>query len=327
MKAIVIVNPHANSGQQPPATNTFRDGISARLKDVLHLESVEWCETQQSGHGKALAHDAISQGFDYIFAGGGDGTINEVLNGIMEQHLPEKERPTFGVLPFGTSNDFFAALSIAEAAHRTNGEANLILNLDVGHVWFDTVERYFCLTAGMGLLSWANEQYLDSSHVFGRRFAHIPAAIRTVLGYQFSPQVKISRDGKRTQSRRILSALVNNSPIIAGGTPLTPDARIDDGWFDFCLIRSISLVQFLWLMVQVQTKTHRHSRTVAMGQIREITITAKQPLPIHLDGELVPEIESKARRMVVQIMPAALRIVAPSICGLTPTPEPIPAAG
>src|SRR5258708_6307960 len=107
MKAMIVLNPHAHSGTTPALDQTQRDDISAQLKTRLELESVEWCETQHPGHGKALTADAISQGYEYIFAGGGDGTINEVLNGIMTSNADKKKRPILGVLPFGTSNDFF----------------------------------------------------------------------------------------------------------------------------------------------------------------------------------------------------------------------------
>ncbi|MEP7289693.1 MAG: diacylglycerol kinase family protein [Chloroflexota bacterium] len=320
--ALVILNPHAHSGQTPQQMDTIRDTLSTRLKDALALKSIEWCETEHPGQGKELARDAVKKGCNYIFAGGGDGTINEVLNGIMEASVklsPEK-RPVMGVLPFGTSNDFFAALKTAESARKLESPDALTLVLDVGHVMFDEVERYFCLTVGIGLFSWANEQYLEASSVYGRRFAHIPAAIKTLTSYRFLPNVKISRNGKQSRARRILSVVVDNSPVIAGGTPLTPKARIDNGQFDVCIIKPVSLLRLLWLVFQVSTKTHTRSQSVQLGRVREITITAKQPLPIHVDGELVPEIGSKARRMAVEIMPGALRIVIPSLCELPQAP-------
>src|SRR5258708_34781501 len=227
--------------------------------------------------------------------------------------LEPKKRPILGVLPFGTSNDFFAGLKTAETARKTDGGNNLTMALDVGHVLFDSVERHFCLTTGMGLYSWANEKYLEQSHTFGRRFAHIPAAISTIASYRFLLDVRISRDGKQSHARRILSVVIDNSPVIGGGTPMTPNAKIDDGQLDVCIIKPAPLLQLLWLAVKLSLKTPPRSRDVELGRIREMTVTAQQPLPIHVDGELIPELDSKARRLVVKVMPCALRVVLPSL--------------
>jgi diacylglycerol kinase family enzyme len=88
----------------------------------------------------------------------------------------------------------------------------------------------------------------------------------------------------------------------------------------------VSLLRLLWLGVQIRTKAHTHSRSVELGKIQEIAVTAEQPLPIHVDGELVPELDSKARTMKVKVLPSALRIVIPSLCQIEiKAPEAIPA--
>jgi len=314
MKALVILNPHAHSGETAEQIAAAHKEISERLQQSLDLESIDWVETQHPGHAKSLANDATSDGYGYIFAGGGDGTINEVLNGIMSDASNNPQRPIFGVLPFGTSNDFFAGIKAAEAAQKPADANALTMPLDVGQVVFDDLKRYFCLTTGLGLLSWANEQYLDASRRFGRRFAHIPAAISTIIGYRFLPNARISENGKRFRSRRILAVVVNNSPVIAGGTPLTPQAKINDGYLDVCIVRPVSFLRLLWLALQISRKAHTHSKSVILERITTISVIAKQPLPIHIDGELIPELESKARRMVVTVLPGALQIVKPSLC-------------
>ncbi len=131
-KALIIQNPHAHSGEGVEARDQLRAEITTRLSDALHLDSVDWRETEHPNHGKTLAADGIRQGYDYIFAGGGDGTINEVLNGIMSVPLDTAKRPVMGVLPFGTSNDFFAALKSAESTRKATDSDTLTLALDVG---------------------------------------------------------------------------------------------------------------------------------------------------------------------------------------------------
>ena len=310
MKGLVIFNPHARSGETAERIDAVRLEIAQGLQQSLTLEKVDWVDTEHTGHATQLAREATQQGYDYIFAGGGDGTINEVLNGIMSQ----SQRPIFGVLPFGTSNDFFAALKTAEANRPSTASDEVTMPLDVGEAVFDEVKRYFCLTTGLGLLSWANEQYLDASRRFGRCFAHIPAAIATIFGYRFLPNARISENGKRFRRRRILAVVVNNSPVIAGGTPLTPQATINDGYLDVCIIRPVSFLRLIWLAFQVSQKAHTHSRSVILERITTLTVITKQALPIHIDGELIPEINSKARRMSITVLPKALQVVIPSLC-------------
>jgi diacylglycerol kinase (ATP) len=318
MKALVIFNPHAHSGETSQHIAATHTDILQQLQQSLKLDSADWRETEHPGHATLLAKDAAKNGYDYIFAGGGDGTINEVLNGIMSYESNQAQRPIFGVLPFGTSNDFFAALKATEAAQKISDLTQQTMPLDVGQVVFDDLKRYFCLTTSIGLLSWANEQYLEASHRFGRRFAHIPAAITTILTYpyRFLPNVRISENGKRFRPRRILALLVSNSPVIAGGIPLTPEAKVDDGFLDVCIIKPVSLPRLVWLAIQITRKAHMQSRAVILERMTTMTVIAKKPLPILVDGELIPELESKAQRMVVSVLPAALRVVKPSLCNL-----------
>ncbi len=314
MKALVIFNPHAHSGDTSQRISAAQFEILRHLQHSLNLDSTDWVETEHPGHANTLASDAVKQGYDIIFAGGGDGTINEVLNGTMSSIPNLSHAPIFGVLPFGTSNDFFAALKADETSQKKPDANQTTMPMDIGQVVFDDLKRYFCLTTGIGLFSWANQQYLDASRTFGRRWAHIPAAISTILGYRFLPNARIAENGKRLRSRRILAVVINNSPVIAGGTPLTPQAKINDGFLDVCIVKPVSLPRLIWLAFQISRKAHTHSKSVILERITEITIITKQALPIHIDGELIPELDSKAKRTVVTVLPGALQVVKPSLC-------------
>jgi len=316
MKAIIVVNPHAHSDASRESGSRLRDAISARLTDSLHLDQAEWCETDHPNHGRELAEQAVRDGYDYIFAAGGDGTINEVLNGLMSGASVAKTRPALGVLPFGTSNDFFASLQTTENAHVPPLQGVVTMPLDIGHVQFDSVERYFCLTVGIGMFSLANEQYLELSHYFSRRFAHIPAAITTAFTYRFRSGVHITRDGVQSRAKQLLTVMVNNGPRISGGIRVTPDAKLDDGYLDVAMVKAVSLLALLKLIFQVGIGTHLHSKSIEIGQIKTFTLTSRHALPLHVDGELIPEIGSKARQMTVKELPAALQVVLPSLCAL-----------
>src|SRR5258708_27125109 len=119
MKAIVIINPFARGGQ---TASRNRDRVTQRLNSIDSVTSVEWVETQHPGHGRELAQQAAQQGCGYIVAAGGDGTISEVVNGIMRASVDKLDRPVLGVVPWGTLNDFYVALKSAERTRRAQNK-------------------------------------------------------------------------------------------------------------------------------------------------------------------------------------------------------------
>src|SRR5579871_4930056 len=178
MKAIIILNPRARGGK---AASRNRDRAIQRLKGVEGVSEVECLETQYARHARELAQAAAEHGAAYIVAAGGDGTISEVVNGIMRANLDKPQRPVLGVLPWGTLNDSYMALKAAERSRRAKAaddeQSAFTLPLDVGRVRFDAFDCYSVLSVSVGLSSWANQQYQEASLRFSRRFAHIPGAI------------------------------------------------------------------------------------------------------------------------------------------------------
>src|SRR5260221_6249182 len=204
MKALIIVNPSARRGRASQTALRLRDEVERRLESISHVHRVEWAISRFPNHVTQIAMQAARQGFDYVVAGGGDGTVNQVLNGLMVGAPDKYRRPVFGVLPWGSSNDFYAALKAAELATPTDLQETSTRPLDIGRVSFGDVERYTCLSVSVGLSSWANHKYLEASRLFGRRFAHIPSGIATLLNFKASPEIKISYDHGPFQRRQFL---------------------------------------------------------------------------------------------------------------------------
>src|SRR5258705_9286556 len=240
MKALIIANPLAHWGSGPLQAAWRREDYRRQAKNLPYVQRVEWAETDYVGHASWLGQAAAENGYAYVLAAGGDGTINEVLNGLMRAPISPKDRPVMGVLPCGTCNDFHAALKQAERTGAANRGDGVQFSIDVGRVVFDNVVRYFCLSVGIGLLSWANQQYLECSRLFGRRFAHLPAALRTILTYQRTMKVCITHDAAPMKSKKLLSMAISNCAAGAGGRPLLPGACINDGQFDVLSIAPVS---------------------------------------------------------------------------------------
>ncbi len=248
-RALIIINPRARSGEgTSQQTTDYHQHIEKCLRQVANVDRVEWVETRYPRHAVELARTAAQQGVGCVLAGGGDGTVSEVVNGLMSADAASSPRPIFGVLPLGTLNDFHVALKAAEQQKPMPND--FTQPLDIGRVTFANpgdLVRYMCLSISIGLSSWANFQYQKASHRFGRGLAHVPAVINTLLTYRVPGDVRVSFDGKPAQTRRLLVGAINNVAGVAGGVRLTPAARIDDGQFDICLIKPTTW----WKLAQV----------------------------------------------------------------------------
>jgi len=304
MKGLVIVNPHARSGLATIEHAAWQETIANRLRPLMDV--IDWSETQHPNHAVALARQAAEAGYGYILAAGGDGTISEVLNGIMSS----SKRPVFGVLPWGSLNDFYRALSLAESTAKPDPQT---LPLDIGRATFDGVERYAALSISIGLASWAEYQYQLASRNLGRVFGLPPGIVSALVSYRFPREISLSIDGDSPRQVPMLSLAINNSPTVAGGSRLTPDAAVDDDHFDLCLIPPMSLLRLGELLIGSYVNREVDRRMVMIRRASQITVMAEKPLPVHVDGEMIPDVGPLAQSISISVLPGELRILRPSL--------------
>jgi len=300
---LVIVNPRAQSGG---AAGRDRALIAARLKALPNVAAVEWSVTDHPGHATDIAKEAADAGVRYVFAAGGDGTISEVVNGLMQS----THRPIFGVLPWGTLNDFYRALVDAE---RTLPADQANIRLDIGRVQVDSLERYCCLSISAGLSSWANMQYQQAARRFGRILGAIPAVLNTLLKYRRTPAILLRLDEQPPNRRRMLALAIGNAATVGGGVRLTPDAKIDDGRFDLSIIKEISLWRLAFVLIGARLVRHYRSRALEQFQAQRMSITSARPITINIDGEPLPLPGSQASSLSVTVLAATLQVVRPSL--------------
>lgn len=301
---LIIGNPRAGS-----AAHRNREDVAARITTLPGVTGIQWTATAYPGHGVTLAQGAAQKGYRYVFAAGGDGTISHVVNGIMSVSPNVDQCPIFGVLPWGTLNDFYMALSEAEAALPNEGDTQ---PLDVGHVRLDELEAYCCLSISIGLSSWANMHYQLAARRWGRYLAALPTVLNTLLTYRRSPGVTITLDDQPSQFRRMLAIAVSNCPSVGGGVRLTPDAKIDDGLFDLSLIKEVPLWRLAFVLAEARLRRKFRSRAMEMTRAQTIKVESRQPFSVHLDGELIPIKGSQIRRLNVHVLAGALQVVRPS---------------
>lgn len=302
-KALIILNPWAGRGH---AGERRHDLDLALERAGIEYDMVM---THTRGGATEMAWQAVERGYAAIIAVGGDGTINEAVNGIKGAETSCGRRVPLGIVPLGTGCDFIKVLDgfepndiygsvqrIARGATRT---------IDLGHVCVDDEqERWFINALGTGFDAQAAAEALKITRFKG--FAvYLLAIIRALASYKAHPMT-VEYDSKRVH-RRLLFVSIANGRYQAGGFLLTPDAQIDDGLLDTCLVDNLRLDEIIRHLPKVLEGTHTKLRQVTMGRARHITITSAAPIPVATDGEVL---STAAHMVTAELVPAALDILA-----------------
>jgi YegS/Rv2252/BmrU family lipid kinase len=274
-----IVNPHARHGKGGRLLERLAREVKARR---LNAEIVT---TEHPGHATELAHTTNA---DIIVAVGGDGTINEVANGMIGTSK------ILGIVPNGSGNDLIKSVGIA--AGDMPQALDCILNNKVQAIDCATVscspdssqgnspKRYFVNGVGIGFDAAVAERTRQIKFLGGTALYML--AVFQTLGKYSAPTFTIEIDAIRTESRNLLIA-IGNGRCAGGGFYLTPKAKVDDGMLDVCMIENISVPNILRIMPKVMHGKHETSKHVAMQRGKQITVRASAPFFVHADGEVV----------------------------------------
>ncbi|NQV38013.1 MAG: diacylglycerol kinase family lipid kinase [Candidatus Marinimicrobia bacterium] len=288
-KYLLIVNPAGGSGRTmkalPEIEATFRK----------HGMKYEFHFTQEPMHAVDLVKE-LADDFDVVVAVGGDGTINEIING-----MPEFDKP-FGLIPIGTGNDFSRSCcipydSVEKAIDiiRTHD----IKKLDLGEV----NGRRFINVLGMGFEGQAN--------AIGRKLDFIKGTIKYILAIAWAlifykrMRMKIECDEKNIDDDIYLVS-VGNGWNVGGGLQLTPKARMEDHVFDVCLVKDISRWRVLSNFVRLTNGTIDTLEEIEIFQTDHLKITSTKPIPLHLDGE---QLDDDRTSLEIKLIPDAQQVI------------------
>jgi YegS/Rv2252/BmrU family lipid kinase len=267
--------------------------------------NADWAGTEYPGHATELARQAGEQGYDLVVAVGGDGTVHEVVNGLMQ--VPPESRPALGIVPLGSGNDFAHILNIPDEPGEAllsavNGQPH---SLDVGSVR-DENDRleYFNNTIGMGFDSVVN-LYTRKITVIHGFLMYFVALIMTIFRHFDPLDLHVETDQETWDLRSLMLAL-GNGPREGGGFIITPEAKLDDGLLNYVTIKKISRLMMLRLVPEVMRGTHGRFKQVRMGTCRRMSVTSQQPLYIHCDGEIYAGFGTDVRKVAIQILPNSL---------------------
>ena len=296
---IVIANPAAGRGRGQQ--------VISYISKVLPEKGMPFdlVQTEYSGHATELARQAISDGYQTIAALGGDGTVNEIINGLCLD-LGDDPDPaaivTLGIIPAGSGNDFAYAIGLPPkvpdaVARLMEGNTRLV---DVGRI----NDRLFAYGVGMGFIAQANLESRKIKYLRGTLLYVI--ALLKVLMFQYKThELEITVDGTQIKQRAMLAAIANGGRT-AGAFLLTPDARIDDGLLDLCIIAPASRLDVMRFIPLVLKGHHTKLDEVQTFTGREVKVRSNKPLVTHVDGEVFGLGELYYE---FSILPACLRVI------------------
>lgn len=292
----LIVNPVAGRGY---AERVGRD--VCRILQGLGVR-FEVVRTRAPDEAVALAEEAAMEHRLPVVAVGGDGTVHEVLNGLVRAHANGGPVGTLGVVPAGSGNDFEYMLRVPDGLQgvcRKLAEKKTRL-IDVGRV----NERYFANGVGIGFDAMVN--IVSRRHRWLRGLPlYLTAALETTFIHYQARLMNVTIDGAEMQGRMLLASVCNGKRM-GGGFMFAPKAEIDDGWFDVCLAREVSRPQILALIPHVIRGTHVDKPPVTMLRARRVVVSSAEGLPSHVDGEIFT---TDAQRLEMEILPRHLNVV------------------
>jgi diacylglycerol kinase (ATP) len=300
-KVKIILNPMADMG------NAWR--VARDLRSITEEHGgVDWSGTVYPGHAIDLAKQAGEQGYDMVIAMGGDGTVHEVVNGLMK--IPQEKRPLLGIVPVGSGNDFAHALNISQKP----GEA-LLQALDGEPVKVDLCmmkdehgrTEYFDNTLGINF----GAMVTIRSHripVLRGFIIYLIAVIQTIILDHIPITMQITADDRQWE-QKVKYLVVCNGPREGGGFLVAPDAKIDDGLIHYVMITDVSRLMMFRIIPEVMKGTHLRFKQVHLGTCRKFSLTADRPLYIHTDGEVFSGPGTNLRRLDFEILPDALKVV------------------
>jgi YegS/Rv2252/BmrU family lipid kinase len=299
----MIMNPNADMG------NAWK--FAADLRHLVEaFADVQWSGTVYPTHAIELARQAGEEGFDIVVAMGGDGTAHEVVNGLMQ--IPTEKRPKFAVIPLGSGNDYAANLGVPKDA------AEAVTTIRDGYSKkFDL----FVIEDEEG-----RQEFVDNTANIGfggsvTIFSHtIPllrgfvmyfvAVLQTIFSNFTIHKVEIKTDEKEWQDEVLMIAL-NNGPREGGGFVTGPDAVLNDGILNFCIVQKVSRLMMLRLLPEFMRGTQERFKPVYMSTFKKIEIKSDKPLVLHTDGEVFAGFSHDVHYLKAELLPDALEVIVP----------------
>jgi diacylglycerol kinase (ATP) len=288
----VILNPLAGS---------VRD-LDEVTRQIERLSETEIHLTTKAGSAVRLARTALRKGCKMIVAAGGDGTLNEVINGIQEN----AGETCVGLIPLGTGNDFARTLGLPTGLDEALEvlRAGRTRAIDLVRVTSDEV-RYFINVSAGGFSGLVDEKLTPEMKKNWGPLAYLrsaAAALPELRAYRTT----LAFDETESLTLQLYNVVIANGRYVAGGRLIAPEASVDDGMLDIILIQERSAPELALLAAQVAMGAHLSSDAIVFRRAAKLTVNSKPGMWFNVDGELVGNEPAR-----FEILPRALRFVVP----------------
>ena len=300
----IIANPNAGHGKGAHAIPEIERELTRLGLDF------DLVRTERIGHGISLAREAAMAGYQVIVAAGGDGTVNEVLNGLMEARQTGGNRPALGVLCTGRGNDFAPCINIPEdlpAAFQVLMDDHRRM-IDIGRVSGGKFPqgRYFANNVGVGFDAIGTIEVAKLPE-WGM-LSFLIAILKTIFLYYKGPTVRLDHDDQ-TLTTSTLMLLTMNGKRMGTGFKMAPDSKPDDGLFDLVIVRQVSRLRIFSLIPHFMKGTQGSQPEVRTLRAARVVITALEgALPAQSDGEIICV---DGARLDIELLPHQVEVVCP----------------
>ena len=298
MKSRLIVNPVSGTDAAPDYLQT----INERLRESLG--EMDIVMTVAAGDASASAAQAARDGYERLFVGGGDGTLNEVINGVasVEGGLGQI---TFGLIPLGTGNDFAGALGIPEEVDAAISILleDRTLEVDVGML----NDRHFVNVSAGGFIAEVSSAVNPQLKTVAGKLAYLIGGAQVLMEYEHANLRLRVVENERVVEREMGMEMfaVCNSRLVGGGRLIAPQAVINDGLLDVCIVETMPTLDFINLLTSVSGGTHVEDPRVLYFHARELDLHFDRTIKVNTDGEVLDAADCSYR-----ILPRAARFLA-----------------
>ncbi|WP_110114829.1 diacylglycerol kinase family protein [Bacillus sp. CGMCC 1.16541] len=275
-KAMIILNP--SSGKEQAAEH--KKQITETLEGVGYEVSIR--VTEQEGDAKRFAQGSCDEKFDAVISVGGDGTLNEVVNGLAEK----SHRPTLGILPLGTLNDFARALQIPLESEQAIAmlEKQYTKEVDICKI----ENQYFTNIMAVGALPQATSNVSVEQKTMLGPLAYVVEGLKTLVNKEtFHLQMKHDNGEWEGQAILVLASLTNTA---GGFEKFAPDAEVNDGLMRSMIIKDVRLTKLPVLAMSLLKGEHIHDPAVEYVHTRKLSLVADYDLTSNIDGERGPSL-------------------------------------
>jgi YegS/Rv2252/BmrU family lipid kinase len=280
----IIINPIAGRGKTLHKIPLLKEAIASQSEAKFDLFYTEYHE-----HAIKLT-ETHAKDYDAIIAMGGDGTVNEVVRGVLGTDT------VMGIIPEGRGNDFARCINLTENVRnciRKLIDFN-VMKIDVGKI----DNQYFVNGFGVGFDGFVNRRNLKRKLLKGP-FSYYYTLLESLLLYQ-PMNMEITVDGKNVPAGSVFLTAVGNGKYCGGGLDLNPYAEIDDGQLDICVVNAISKGKIIKNLKRLKDGSVNELKEVHILRGKDVMLKSNVEMPAHYDGELYQPQNNEVRLSIIE---------------------------